>query len=179
MSVAQIGYRKKLGLGDPADLLDLMSAPQMQVIGLVVDTLDDILHGMVLGTAGLHNQVRQWLENGYLVELITMLQNHGYIIYLTADHGNIEAIGCGRLSEGSLANIHEARVRVYPTSILRTQAKTQAATAIEWPQVGLPADYFPLLAGERTAFVTEGDHIVTHGRDYSGGGAGSLHRDRT
>lgn len=163
LSAAQIGYRKKLGLGDPAALLDLISAPQMQVIGLVIDTLDDILHGMVLGTAGMHNQVRQWLESGYLVELITMLQSHGYIIYLTADHGNIEAIGCGRLSEGSLADVREARVRVYPTPILRTQAKTQAATAIEWPQVGLPADYFPLLAGERTAFVPEGDHIVTHG----------------
>lgn len=163
VSAAQVGYRKKLGLGNPADLLDLVSAPQIQVLGLVIDTLDDILHGMVLGTAGLHNQVRQWLESGYLVELITMLQRHGYIIYLTADHGNIEAIGCGRLSEGSLADVREARVRVYPSPILRTQAKAQATNAIEWPQVGLPADYFPLLAGERTAFVIEGEHIVTHG----------------
>ncbi len=163
LNTAQIGYRKKLGLGDPANLLDLISAPQMQVLGLVIDTLDDILHGMVLGTSGMHNQVQQWLENGYLANLITMLQNHGYIIYLTADHGNIEAVGCGRLSEGSLADVREARVRVYPSPILRTQATAQVANTIEWSQMGLPTDYFPLLAGERTAFVAEGTHIVTHG----------------
>lgn len=163
LTAAQVGYRKKLGLGDPADLIDLVSAPQMQVLGLVIDTLDEILHGMMLGTVGLHNQVQQWLESGYLLALITLLQSHGYIIYLTADHGNIEAVGCGRLAEGNLADVRETRLRVYSSPILRTQAKEQAANAIEWPPVGLPADYFALLAGERTAFVAPGQHIVTHG----------------
>jgi len=163
MTAAQIGYRKKLGRDDPADLLDLVSAPQVQVLGLVIDTLDEILHGMVLGTAGLHSQVQQWLQSGYLVDLITLLRNEGYIIYLTADHGNIEAVGGGRLAEGNLADVREARARVYPSAILRTQAKQKAANALEWPLVGLPDNYFALLAGERTAFVEEGAHIVTHG----------------
>ena len=35
--------------------------------------------------------------------------------------------------------------------------------AHEWQPVGLPADYFPLVAGGRDAFVKPGDSIVGHG----------------
>lgn len=35
--------------------------------------------------------------------------------------------------------------------------------AHEWQPVGLPADYFSLVAGGRDAFVNPGDAIVGHG----------------
>jgi hypothetical protein len=35
--------------------------------------------------------------------------------------------------------------------------------AIAWPAIGLPADYLPLLAPGRSAFVQEGERIVGHG----------------
>jgi len=31
------------------------------------------------------------------------------------------------------------------------------------PLPGLPADYLPLFAGPRSAFVTEGEQLVVHG----------------
>ena len=35
--------------------------------------------------------------------------------------------------------------------------------AIAWPSIGLPADYLPLFAPGRSAFVQEGERIVGHG----------------
>jgi hypothetical protein len=35
--------------------------------------------------------------------------------------------------------------------------------AKEWPPIGLPADFLPLLAPDRESFVSQGDITVTHG----------------
>jgi len=44
---------------------------------------------MELGTAGMHNQVRQWALQG-LAQLLDLLY-HSFQSLLTSDHGNIEA----------------------------------------------------------------------------------------
>lgn len=44
----------------------LVGHPKRRVVGLVIDQVDRILHGMELGTLGMHNQVRQWTREGYL-----------------------------------------------------------------------------------------------------------------
>ena len=55
------------------------------------------------------------------------------------------------------------RVRVYPTPELRSQVADSLTFAHEWKPVGLPTDYFPLVASGRDAFVKPGDSIVGHG----------------
>jgi hypothetical protein len=41
--------------------------------------------------------------------------------------------------------------------------RARFATAIEWGTIGLPSDYFPLIAGHRKAFVPKEQCIVAHG----------------
>ena len=135
----------------------------MRVAGLVVDKVDKIMHGMELGTAGMHNQVRQWALEGYMAQLIDLLHELGFSVWLTSDHGNIEAHGCGRPSEGAIADVRGERARVYPDQMLRSKVKKKFPEAIEWPSVGLPEDFLPLLAPGRAAFVQEGTRTVAHG----------------
>jgi hypothetical protein len=128
-----------------------------------VDKVDKIMHGMQLGSAGMHNQIKQWCQGGYLAELVGQLLEYGYEVWLTADHGNIQCDGKGRPSEGVIAETRGERVRVYPTPELRAQVAGAFPFAHEWQPVGLPADYFPLVAGGHDAFVSPGDAIVGHG----------------
>jgi len=93
------------------------------------------MHGMELGTAGMHNQVRQWAQ-GFIAQLLDLL-NHSFRVFLTSDHGNIEATGIGRPSEGAIADLRE-RVRVYPDQTLRAKVKADFPSAIEWAALGLP-----------------------------------------
>lgn len=164
ISSHDISYQRSLGDGDAASVIDAMIHPgKTKVVGLVVDKIDKIMHGMQLGSAGMHNQIKQWCQGGYLSDLIRYLLNHHYEVWLTSDHGNIECEGKGRPSEGVIAETRGERVRVYPTPELRSQVSSTFAFAHEWQPIGLPANYFPLVAGGRDAFVNPGDSIVGHG----------------
>lgn len=164
LSRLDISYQRGLGDGDPiADLEPVFNPGKTKAIGLVVNTVDKIMHGMQLGAAGMHNQIRQWSKQGYLSALIKYLLDLDYQIWLTSDHGNIECNGNGRPSEGSIAETCGERVRVYPTPELRLKVLNDHVFAKEWKSSGLPADYYPLVAEGRDAFIKKGDSIVGHG----------------
>jgi hypothetical protein len=159
----EVVYIKGLGDGSLESVSEVLSHPKARVAGLVVDKVDKIMHGMEMGIAGMHNQVCQWAKQPYLSMLLDLLLDRGFRVYLTSDHGNIEAEGCGRPSEGAVADLRGERVRIYPDAALRGKVKERFPTALEWGPVGLPEDYLALLAPARQAFVQEKQHIVSHG----------------
>ena len=159
----EIGYAKGLGDGSLKHVEEIVVNPKMRVVGLVVDKVDKIMHGMQLGTMGMHNQVRQWAGQPFLADLFDLLLNNGFRVYLTSDHGNIEAVGCGRPSEAAIAEVRGERSRIYSDKRLRRRIRKRFPDAIEWPSIGLPDNYLPLLAPGRSAFVRESERRVCHG----------------
>lgn len=159
----EVAYKKGLGDGSLDAVEELVSHPQARMLGLVVDKVDKIMHGMELGSAGMHNQVHQWATQGFMAKLFDLLLKHGFQVFLTSDHGNVEAKGYGRPAEGAVADLRGERVRVYPDELLRSGVKADFPDAMEWPAIGLPDDYLPLLAPDRFAFIRKGDSIVGHG----------------
>lgn len=160
----EVGYRR--GLNDHASLAvidELLAGRLPRALGLVVGTIDDIVHGTPTGMAGVLVQVRQWAETGYLADLLGRLLDTGFGIVLTSDHGNVEAVGIGRPAEGAIANLRGERARIYPDSELRRRVAGRFPGSMEWPSVGLPDGYHPLLAPVRGAFVEAGTTIVGHG----------------
>lgn len=164
LSRLDVAYQRGLGDGNVADALDSAIHPgKTKVVGLVVDKVDKIMHGMQLGSAGMHNQIKQWCQDGFLPALVDQLLGYSYEVWLTADHGNIQCNGQGRPSEGAIAETRGERVRVYPTPELRARVAGAFPFAREWQPVGLPTGYFPLVANGYDAFVNPGDTIVGHG----------------
>ncbi|MBF0239446.1 MAG: BREX-3 system phosphatase PglZ [SAR324 cluster bacterium] len=163
LSRKEVAYHRGLGDGKASGILDDLIPAGTKVVGLVVDKVDKIMHGMQLGSAGMHNQLKQWCEEGFLTDLINSLLCQGFELWMTSDHGNVQGRGKGRPSEGSIAEIRGERVRIYPSADLRAQvAKTQVFSQ-EWEPVGLPSDYFPLVATGYEAFVATEETIVGHG----------------
>ena len=159
----EVLYIKRLGDGSLDDVSEVLSHPKARVAGLIVDKVDRIMHGMEMGTTGMHNQVAQWASQPYLDALLNLLLGRGFRVYLTSDHGNLEAVGCGRPAEGTVADLRGERVRVYPDAGLRRKVKERFPLALEWGTVGLPEDYLALLAPARQAFVQEKQRTVCHG----------------
>ena len=159
----EVAYAKGLGDGALEDVEKMIANPKIRVVGLVVDKVDKIMHGMELGTAGMHNQVRQWAGQPFLADLFDLLLENGFRVYLTSDHGNIEAAGWGRPDEGAVADVRGGRARIYSDSVLRGRVKQRFPDSIEWPPVGLPDNYLPLLAPGRSAFVRKSERLVGHG----------------
>jgi hypothetical protein len=164
LSRLDIAYQRGLGDGNVATILEgLINPSKTKVVGLVVDKVDKIMHGMQLGAAGMHNQLKQWCQTGFLGSLLSYLLEQGFQVWLTSDHGNIECQGRGRPLEGVIPELRGERVRVYPTQELRSQTANTFSFAHEWQPIGLPPNYFPLVAGGHDAFINQSESIVGHG----------------
>jgi hypothetical protein len=152
------------GLGDqPEEIKQICQYIHYEILGLVVDKLDRISHGMELGLAGMHQQVELWLSGGYLEQLISALLGENFSVYLASDHGNVWAAGAGRPMEGCLVEKKGERARIYDSPALLHRAQEEAASGWHWHGYGLPEDIFVLLAGGKTSFLPEGDTGLVHG----------------
>ncbi len=164
LSKLDTAYKRGLSDGDVESIMDSILNPgKTKVVGLVVDKIDKIMHGMQLGSAGMHNQINQWCQKGFLLSLINFLLNNGYDVWMTSDHGNIECTGKGKPTEGVIAETRGERVRIYPSEELRSQVAEKFAFVKGWSPIGLPADYFPLVADDKDAFTNQGSTVVGHG----------------
>lgn len=148
---------------DDLKLETALTNPRLSILGIVWNKVDDIMHGMQMQTAGMHNQVRLWASQGHLHRLLARLHTEGFTLYLTADHGNVTATGIGNPQEGVLVETKGKRARVYDRPDFRDETATKFPESIRWPGYGLPPAYHVLLARDLKAFTDDGDQIVAHG----------------
>ena len=156
-------YQKGLKRTDQlADLEEAIARPNVKVAGIVVDMIDEIVHGAMLGKRGIAGQISAWCDTGFVEKLFLLLAEHGYQIYLTADHGNVDADGIGRINQGVVTELKGERVRTYRSEALAASVPSDI-DAFRFDSPGLPPDFLPLYAATRGAFVPKGDQIVAHG----------------
>ncbi|MEH7558857.1 BREX-3 system phosphatase PglZ, partial [Priestia megaterium] len=96
-----VAYQR--GLGKEAynrDSIHALKRDSIKIYGAVIDIIDQFTHHAVLGEKSLVSNLDLWLRTNYLVHFLTDLINKNYTIYLTSDHGNTNAKGIGRISEG-------------------------------------------------------------------------------
>jgi PglZ domain len=140
-----------------------LNEPRCRVAGIVIGTIDQMLHGIVTGADGMHAGVRHWAKRGSLWRLLDTLLDRDFEVVVTADHGNVEGIGIGKPNVGATADERGERVHVFPDALLRSNTSAKYPGALEWPSIGLPDDYFALIAPPLRAFIGEGKRTVAHG----------------
>ena len=157
-------YKKGVNRTEDLDALenDLCDA-HLLIAGIVVNTVDDFVHGSVLGKRGITSQIEAWVESGFVHLLLTLLLKKGFSVYLTSNHGNHEAIGQGRPNQGVASELRGERVRVYNSEILAEHSIASMPEAFRLNLAGLPLDYLPMFAAGDSAFVTKGERTVAHG----------------
>ncbi len=158
LAVTGVAYNRVKGRL-PHDHLGFGDAP---VNGVVVNAVDDLMHTSGLfGDAQLLANLDVWAENGFLTDLVTRASADGIETWITADHGNLECIGTGSISEGVAIESSGKRLLRYPNRTLRDAS---AAEGIVWDDIpGLPSTAEPLLfAAGRKAF-TNNRVSVSHG----------------
>lgn len=159
-----VQYMRMNGTGDiGAELEKQVNLKSTSVMGIVLNVIDDIMHGMNLGSAGMHSQIRHWAKQGHFGAFLKVLIDHGFEIWITSDHGNLECEGIGNIQDGSLSETKASRVRIYQSEVLRNQAVDKTDTSLAWTPKGLPNDLYCLFAPYRGCYHTVGKKIVTHG----------------
>jgi hypothetical protein len=159
-----IHYLRMDGTGDiGAELEKQVNLRSGLVIGLVLNVIDDIMHGMNLGSAGMHSQIKHWVKQGYFGSLLQLLIDHGYTVWITSDHGNLECEGIGNIQDGSLSETKASRVRIYQSEVLRDQAALKSDGSLVWTPKGLPNGLYSLFAPYQASYHSIGKKIVSHG----------------
>jgi hypothetical protein len=159
----EVLYRRALRHVAQLDELEaVLTDRRPKVLGLVIDEVDDRLH-KERSKKDVALWIGNWLNTGFIDRLFSLLLDRGYQIYLTADHGNVESTGVGRPNQGVIAETRGERVRVYRSESLLADSAVAYPNTVRLDIAGLPANFMPLFAGGRTAFVPVGDQVVVHG----------------
>jgi hypothetical protein len=140
---------------------DASSQPGLSAVAIVVQAVDKMLHGAdVLGDIQAAAALRAWAEQDFLRTLVDTAANQDYEVWLTSDHGNMEAVPLGTVHEGLAVEAAGLRVRWYTDPSLRDGAR---AEGIAWDPPGLPAgSCYPLFAPGRGGYFSDNVR-VTHG----------------
>lgn len=159
-----VAYEKSLGL-EPYSSFNFIfqKMPNIRIYGAVIDVIDQIMHGAMQGLKTLQSEINNWLDSNYLVQFLSDLSVAGFEVYITSDHGNVEAIGRGRIPQGVTVDTKGERFRTYQSEYIRNQTALEHSDTVVWNDSALPDDYFVLLANDKRAFTQKNDKIVTHG----------------
>ena len=143
-----------------------LNSTRYRALCLIDNALDDMLHGASLGAADVQASLCLWLKehSERLERTIDGLLNDGYTVYLTSDHGHIEAHGMGQPSEGLTVQTRSRRARIYADHRAMANVQQVFPDTINWSQDGLlPGDVWILMPQGRQSFGPFGETIVTHG----------------
>lgn len=143
------------------DASEVPRLPVARAVGLVVLAVDELLHGSdVNGDAQVGAGVRTWARFGFLQKLIEDASMQGFEVWITADHGNIEAVPSGRIMEGLRVDHAGTRARIYESAALRDAAR---ADGIAWDPPGHPIGGKVFLFAPGRSGYHSGGIKVTHG----------------
>lgn len=161
---AQSAFIKITGSSQKEPLEDhLPNLNHVAALGVVLTAVDDMVHGIVLGTPQLVSSIEVWNKTSVLRNLLVQLLNADFHVAIVSDHGNIPSHGIGSPKEGSLAETQGERVRIYPDNTLREKYAADFPQAISWTPHGLPQGISPLFAPAGAAFINKGEERICHG----------------
>lgn len=164
LRATEVLFRKSIKrMGDLPDLEAQLSNTSIKIAGIVVDTVDDFVHGAVLGKRDIASRIASWCESRFVDRLVELLLDKDFHVYVTSDHGNVEATGIGRPNQGVASETRGERVRTYRSETLISESAVACAGTFRLDVPGLPVNFLPLFAAGHGAFVPKGEHVVSHG----------------
>jgi hypothetical protein len=148
---------KKFSVNDPIAIESITL--DTSILGLVCNDLDDIMHGSILGNGQLKTSTEQWIVKSKIVNTISALKSKGFQVYITADHGNIEATGLKNLTlKDKLGALSRGKRHLHFTNETLLDSFMELNTNIEVGKKGLS-----LYLKKQEAFTTENSQVITHG----------------
>ncbi len=137
---------------------------------MIEDTPDNLAHNATLGETDQQSSLKLWLDptqdqNSMPFEkLVDLYLDRGYSIFITSDHGHVEATGFGQPFEGLLAQTRGKRARIYMDRLAALRIQNSFPDTILWDNDGLLPDRMAaLMPAGRNAFAPSGEVVVTHG----------------
>ncbi len=152
----QIAF-SKFGISMPFVINQI--GPDISFLGLVCNDLDDIMHGAILGDEQLQTSTEQWIARSQIVKTIEELSKAGFQVFITSDHGNVEAQGLKNLTmKDKVGALGRGKRHLHFTNEVLLDNFVQENKEIDMGKKGLS-----LYLKNQEAFTTTNTQVITHG----------------
>jgi hypothetical protein len=137
---------------------------RVKIAGIVVNFIDDLMHRQLQGTRGMAIDIASWLKGGALRRMIENLLAAGFSVYVTSDHGHVEASGMGRFTKPGFLTEDISRRAVIYKDFAGTEG-IDKFNVFEYPGTYMSKDYRYFLFPAGECIGDRGNTYVTHGSD--------------
>lgn len=129
------------------------------VSGFVTNGLDDLMHGNIMGYEQLYLNTNLWIEKSGICESVKDLRNAGFEVYISTDHGNIEAELNLKVTAGQKSLMHSKSKR-----FVQFDTEEQAESFIKNNKsYVLGKKDKSVFFRDINGFGTSGEKVITHG----------------
>lgn len=129
------------------------------VAGFVTNGLDELMHGNILGYEQLYINTKLWIEKSCICDAVKELRNAGYEVYISTDHGNIEAELNLKLTAGQKTVMLSKSKR-----FVQFDTEEQAISFIENnKEYNLGKKDKSVYFRDTNGFGSSGEKVITHG----------------
>ena len=159
-AAAELGYTKKQAAYVRG--YDVQPSPFTKLLAVIINDIDDIVHGQQQGRPGMYNDITLLAKTGRLQALIRFLHKAGFTVYLTADHGNTLCRGIGALRNTGV----EVETKAKRMLILKDFADVSndvTENTVEYPAYYLDKNYRYLICKTGVSFDNKNSEVMTHG----------------
>jgi hypothetical protein len=147
------------------DELQKITDSNNEVLAVVVNFFDDIMHGVKDLKAGkrvFYDTLISYLNNSATDEFFDILLGAGYQVFITSDHGNVAAVGTGVQSPKALVEAYARRVVIFDKEpIAQAFAAKHGLTLFR--SLFLPDNLYPVYPQADGMFASEKSMGISHG----------------
>jgi len=130
-------------------------------ITVVINEVDDIVHGQRQGRIGMYNDMHTLGKSGKLQKLIKELAKSGFDVYITSDHGNTPCVGVGGFRSGVEMQSKSMRMAVLKDFAEKHKLLDKYTTEYSGHYLDKSFKYLVCLPG--VSFDNKGESVMTHG----------------
>lgn len=150
----QIGY----GRGYDAEF-----ASSVRCGAIIINDIDDMVHGQQQGRLGMYHDISLLASQKKLPATVRRFISKGFDVYISADHGNTDCVGLGRLMRTGLEVETKSHRMIVLQDFADKEELKRSYGLIEYPKFYLDKKYDYLICDTGESFDAKGETVMTHG----------------
>ena len=151
---AQIAYLRGYD-ADPGGLISCLA--------VIIMDCDDAVHAVLHGRKSMFQEMTEQASAGRLLQLTERLLKKGFDVYISADHGNTECRGIGRVTGSGVETETRSHRMVVLKDFANKQAYQEKYHLLEFPAAYLPKENQYLLCKAGESLDLRGELVMSHG----------------
>ncbi|MBQ3643692.1 MAG: BREX-3 system phosphatase PglZ [Candidatus Riflebacteria bacterium] len=131
-------------------------------VAIIINDIDDLVHES-RNSKILLNSIKELGIAEKLENYIKELQNKGFDVYITADHGNTQCYGVGRYTQNGVQTTSRSKRMIIQKNYADKNELVEKFDMIEIPNDYLPVGYDYLVCNSNNALDSNGSELMSHG----------------